>query len=88
MNIEFDSAKNALNIKNHGISLADAPLLDWDTIHVFVDTRKNDGETRYIGYAYIGNRMYCVIFTIRQDNIRIISLRKANSREVKRYGKT
>jgi uncharacterized DUF497 family protein len=88
MNIEFDSAKNALNIKTHGISLADAALLDWDTIHVFVDTRKNYGETRYIGYAYIGNHMYCVIFTIRQDNIRIISLRKANSREVKRYDKT
>ena len=44
MNIEFDSAKNALNIKTHGISLADASLLDWDTIHVLSTPEKIIGE--------------------------------------------
>ena len=38
-----------------------------------------------IGYAYIGLRLYCVVYTDRGDERRIISLRKANSREVKRY---
>jgi len=38
-----------------------------------------------IGYAPIGERVFCVVFTDRGDQRRIISLRKANAREVKRY---
>lgn len=40
-----------------------------------------------IGYAFIGMRLYCVVFTDRDNERRIISLRKANSREVKHYAK-
>jgi uncharacterized DUF497 family protein len=40
------------------------------------------------GYAYIGVRLYCVVFTDRDDVCRIISLRKANRREEKRYAET
>jgi uncharacterized DUF497 family protein len=41
-----------------------------------------------IGYAYMGLRLMCVVFTDRGDERRVISLRKANSREVKRYAET
>jgi len=49
------------------------------------DTRKDYGEARVIGYAPIGERLYCVVFVERDEGRRIISLRKANSREVARY---
>jgi hypothetical protein len=38
-----------------------------------------------IGFAYIGLRLYCVVFTDRDDVRRIISLRKANRREIAHY---
>lgn len=38
-----------------------------------------------IGYALVGDRLYCVVYTQRDETMHIISLRKANRREVKRY---
>lgn len=49
------------------------------------DQRSDYGEMRMIGYAPIGNRLYCVVFVDRGTVRRIISLRKANSREVRAY---
>lgn len=85
MKIVFDSDKDAKNKANHGISLADAGLIEWDTLWVMQDTRKDYGECRMIGYAYIGERLFSVVYVDREDCRRIISLRKANSREIKRY---
>lgn len=50
-----------------------------------MDDRKNYGEKRMIGYALLGDRLYCEVFTDRGNERRIISLRKANQREVKYY---
>ena len=49
------------------------------------DTRQDYGEVREIGYAAIDDRLYCVVFTQREDRMHVISLRKANSREVRNY---
>ena len=49
------------------------------------DTRHDYGEVRMIGYVPIGDRVFCVVFVDREEVRRIISLRKANDREVKRY---
>lgn len=49
------------------------------------DTRADYGELREIGFALIGDRLYVVVFVQRGDVMRVISLRKANSREVKLY---
>ena len=49
------------------------------------DTRRNYGAKRMVGCAPIGQRVYCVVFTDRGQKRRVISLRKANVREVKRY---
>lgn len=86
MKIEFDPAKDQLNREKHGgISLADAERLDWNTAIVQPDPRHEYGELREIGYAPIGNRLYCVVYVRRGEVFRIISLRKANDREVGRY---
>ncbi|MEX0606056.1 MAG: BrnT family toxin [Marinobacter sp.] len=49
------------------------------------DARSNYGERRVIGYAPIGTRVYCVVFSEWGDVRRVISLRKANRREVRLY---
>lgn len=88
--ITFDPAKNASNQAKHGVSLALAKVLEWGTLICKPDTRRDYGEARQIGYAIAGERLYCVVFVDRPEGApterRIISLRKANSREVKSYG--
>lgn len=75
MLIEFDPAKDALNLRKHGVSLALASELDWDAALVWLDER----------YAYGEMRMIAVD---RRRAQRIISLRKATRSEVKHYAKT
>jgi uncharacterized protein len=83
MQITFDPAKDASNSQKHGISLALAREIDWSDVLTKPDTRHDYLEVREIGYAVIGDRLYCVIFTQRSDTMHIISLRKANRREVR-----
>ena len=85
MDVTFDPAKDALDLVNHHISLALAEELDWDTLQVKHDSRHDYGEVRMLGYALMNTRLYCVVFVDRDKSRRIISLRKANSREVKQY---
>lgn len=58
---------------------------DWDSAMVALDDRYDYGEDRYQAVGFIDNRLFVVVFTIRGDDIRVISLRKANNREQKRY---
>ncbi|WP_321940083.1 BrnT family toxin [Paraburkholderia sp. J8-2] len=85
MEITFDPAKDAINRKHDGISLADAQRFDWASLVYQVDTRKEYGEERYRGFGYIDGRLHMVAFTFRDGTMRVISLRKANPREVKAY---
>lgn len=85
MEITFDPAKDSVNIAKHGMSLAQAEEIEWDTLYAVPDTRHAYGEDRMIGLAYIGLRLYLVVYVDRDEGRRIISLRKANRREVNRY---
>lgn len=88
MDIVFDPAKSLQNETKHGVSFAVADDLEWDTALIVEDKRYRYGENRMIGIGYIGNRLYVVVFVDRGNVRRIISLRKANIREVKRYAET
>ena len=50
-----------------------------------MDNRSDYGEVRYITLARIEKRVYVLVFTLRGSVIRLISARKANTKEVKRY---
>ena len=65
--------------------MARAALLNWDSVLVKPDVRKDYKELREIGYGLIDDRLYCVVLVQRDEFVHIISLRKANSREVKAY---
>ena len=85
MQITYDPTKDATNVAKHGVSLALAIELEWESAVVWPDVRREYGETRMAAIGYIGLRLYYVAFVDRADGRRIISLRKANQREVKRY---
>ncbi|MDR5739769.1 MULTISPECIES: BrnT family toxin [unclassified Caballeronia] len=85
IDILFDPLKDALNRSRHGVSLELAHRIDWREVMSAVDDRKDYGELREIGYAPVESRLYCVVFTQRGAALRIISVRRANNREVDRY---
>jgi uncharacterized DUF497 family protein len=86
--ISFDPAKNASNIASSGLSFELVELMEWATALMEEDTRKAYGERRFQVLGYIGERLHAMVFTPREGKVHVISLRKANSREVKKYAKT
>jgi uncharacterized DUF497 family protein len=52
---------------------------------VKLDSRFIYGEDRYLALGRVDDRVLTIVYTMRNDAIRIISARKANSREVKKY---
>jgi uncharacterized DUF497 family protein len=85
MQIELDPDKDRANHAKHGVSLALAVELDWEAALVWVDDRFEYNETRMIALAPKTGILYYVAFVDRGEVRRIISLRRANRREVKRY---
>ena len=85
MRIEFDPPKDIGNQAKHGVSLALAGELDWEAALVWVDDRFEYAELRMIALAPETNILYYVAFVDRGATRRIISLRRANRREVKHY---
>jgi uncharacterized DUF497 family protein len=88
MEVTFDPAKDVVNRAKHGITLALAADMEWTTAVTWPDLRRDYGEARQCGIGYIGLRLYFVAFVDRAGRRRIISLRKANRREVNRYAQT
>jgi len=88
MEIDFDPAKDVVNRAKHGISLGDAALLDWDKASIYPDLRKDYGEHRMVALVPLNKRVHSVVFVDRAGKRRIISLRKAHFKEVKRYEKS
>ena len=88
MLIEFDPLKDQSNRANrakHGVSLALASELDWDEALIWIDDRFEYGECRMIALAPRTGILYYVAFVDRNRVRRVISLRRANRREVKHY---
>jgi uncharacterized DUF497 family protein len=85
MQIEFDPDKDRVNQAKHGVSLVVAVDLDWDAALVWVDDRFEYSETRMIALAPKTQILYYIAFVDRGDVRRVISLRRANRREVKHY---
>jgi uncharacterized protein len=83
--IEFDPAKDEANQAKHGVSLALAAELDWEAALVWFDARFDYDELRMIALAPKTEILYYVAFVDRGQARRIISLRRANRREVKHY---
>ena len=85
--IEWDDRKRNETLKTRGLDFADINLVSWDIALTIEDVRQNYSEARFITYAPIRNRLCVFAWCYRGENIRVISLRKANEREIARYDK-
>ena len=87
MEFEWDDAKSEACLAGRGFDFAYAiqVFLDPDRL-IELDDRYDYGEPRYRVLGRIGSRLFLVVYTPRGDALRIISARKANAKEVSRYG--
>ena len=85
MSISYDPDKNKKNIAERGISFERAAEFEWSSALIVEDSRKDYGEPRFQALGFIGKRLHALVFTPRAGEVHVISLRKANRREVKRY---
>jgi len=81
----WDGAKCQTILAKHGVDFADIEQFQWDSAITELDDRYDYGEAREIGLGLIGDRVYYLAYTRRGEAIRIISLRKANGREVRKW---
>lgn len=82
----WDDAKNEANIRTRGLPFALAEILFEGPVIEFPDTRFDYGEERILAFGKIADRLFVCVYTQRGEARHIISLRKANEREVRRYG--
>ena len=86
MRFGWDPAKNARNIRERGLSFADAASMWENPMLVWIDERRDYGEVREVALGTVGSRVMVVGWVRRSDDdIHIFSFRKANARETKRY---
>lgn len=84
---EWDDEKAASNEAKHGVPFAYAARVFLDDGRVDFDTSRSlDGEDRRKVVGKIEGRLYCVVYTLRGRVRRLISARRANTKESKAYG--
>lgn len=82
---EWDEEKRQETLRERGIDFLYAALIFEGETVTIVDDRQDYGETRYLALGVVSEVIFAVVYTMRGDNIRIISARKARKREYERY---
>ena len=85
LRISFDPVKNERNVALRGLPFERASEFDFAGALFAVDDREDYSETRVVAMGLLGSRVHVLCFVETSDGIRVISFRKANAREVKRY---
>ncbi|MFZ0255815.1 MAG: BrnT family toxin [Gammaproteobacteria bacterium] len=84
MEFEWDETKEQTNLEKHGVSFDEAKQIFDGPVLTRVDDRQNYGEIREISLGILSpDAPVVVVHTVRGNNTRLISARKANSRERK-----
>ena len=88
MATSFDPAKDAANRKKHGISLVEGDGVLNDPLALTVEDSSSQGEQRFISIGMnVFGELRVVVYALRADDARIISVRKAEPKEVRAYEK-
>ena len=77
----------ARNIAERGLSFERVAELEWDTAVIAEDTCCDYGEPRLLVMALLDGRLHTAVVMPRGEDLRVISFRRANRREVRLYGK-
>jgi len=84
VDIEFDGAKDETNRAKHGVGLSDGGIVLENRVADFLDPR-SVAEERHIAFGMIAGRLFACVYTMRGPVYRIISVRKANQREKRKW---
>ena len=84
MEFEYDLQKSESNQKKHGIGFDEAKHL-WDDVNRLQVEAKSETEPRFALIALYGDKLWTAFFTIREERIRIISVRRARVGEGRLY---
>ncbi len=85
MQFEWDDNKARSNKIKHRVDFESVRDFDFDTAFYTVDDAIDYGEDRWQATGLIGLRLYTLVFTERENRIRVISLRRATSAETKDF---
>ena len=85
MEISFDSEKRSWTLENRSLDFADTAKVFAGRKLEFPDIRQDYGEERMITVGLLDERMVVIVWTKRDSARRIISLRKANDREQRKF---
>ena len=85
MKLSWDEAKRQITLADRGLDFAMASQIAGVFEYIIEDTRFDYGEKRYMSLGSIDGRLCVVVWTPRDGGRHIISMRKANDREQKRY---
>ncbi|MHB1757060.1 MAG: BrnT family toxin [Leptospirillum sp.] len=78
MKITYDPVKHLKTLKDRGLDFEEAVV-------VFASRHFTRGEDRFITIGRLRGRMVVLVWTMRGNATHIISMRKANDREAKRF---
>ena len=87
MKIDFDPEKSCKNNSARQLPFDRAIDFEWETALYVEDVRYAYPERRFVAIGYLEARLHVLCFTPIEGGVRIISFRKANTREVRRYEK-
>jgi uncharacterized DUF497 family protein len=83
-NFEYDNNKSQSNLAKHGIDFVEAQEL-WNDRNLLEIPSKIEGETRFVVIGKINSKHWSGVITYRDQNIRIISVRRSRTQEVALY---
>ncbi len=87
MTFEFDENKSQANLQKHGINFVDAQQL-WNDPDLLEIPAKTEDEPRFLIIGVIAGKYWSGVITYREQNIRIISVRRSRKEEVALYEST
>lgn len=85
MELEWDEDKRQRCLNERGLDFADVVAFDFETAATVQDSRFDYEEPRFVSTGYLHGRLCVLCWTLRAGKLRVISLRKANDREKKKY---
>lgn len=87
MQLAFDAAKSERNARERDLPFTQVEHFDFETAHYQIDDRIEYPEMRIVALGLLRQRLHVLCFTPIDNGIRVISFRKANSREIRDYEK-
>jgi len=84
MDFEFDQAKSETNKRKHGIDFEEAREL-WNDPNRMVIPARNLTEPRFALIGKIQEKYWSAVYTVRENRIRLISVRRSRKNEKEIY---